>query len=324
MAATSVRSTPVLIAAEPLRSRRRWLWTPAEWGIAAALLYFTVLFLLLWPAPRAEIWIGVDSAGLALLAGLSQTQMDLRAEIVRAWAVLLLWMPLAYAQSGAFGTTLVGSVEPALIHLDRLFCGLNWWQRRPPAPGMATTILEIFYTFNHVALAIALLLGTIWAVQGAGKKRPRYGRKARRSCAPPQAPVTRLAGALALGLLLCYVCFPFLPAVTPRLYFPQLRGIDAEGWARALNAWLLAHFGIPSGIFPSGHVAGPAALTGGLWRLRRRGWTLIYGLLTLVIAFATVHGNYHFVVDAVAGGAVGAVAGFGLEPALARRISIGN
>lgn len=116
--------------------------------------------------------------------------------------------------------------------------------------------------------------------------------------------------AFLLGLLLCYVQFPFWPSQPPRIVFP---GADMPTWLtplRRLNLFLVGNYGIHSSVFPSAHVSGSMA---GALMLRRilpgRRW-VGDGLLALavLIAVATVYGRYHYLVDALSGAAMGMVA----------------
>ena len=120
----------------------------------------------------------------------------------------------------------------------------------------------------------------------------------------------RLWLAFLLGLMLSYVQFPFWPSEPPRTVFP---GSDLPGFLtplRRLNLFLVGSYGIHSSVFPSAHVSGAMA---GALMLRRvmpdRKWVgNLLLLVAILIAVATFYGRYHYVVDAVAGAAVGVVA----------------
>ena len=120
----------------------------------------------------------------------------------------------------------------------------------------------------------------------------------------------RLWVALLLGLMLSYAQFPFWPSEPPRTVFP---GWDLPAFLtplRRLNLLLVGNYGIHSSVFPSAHVSG--AVSGALM-LRRvmaeRRWVgNAFMTVSVLIAVATVYGRYHYVVDAVAGGAMGVVA----------------
>ena len=120
----------------------------------------------------------------------------------------------------------------------------------------------------------------------------------------------RLWVALLLGLMLSYVQFPFWPSEPPRTVFA---GLDLPSFLtplRRLNLLLVGNYGIHSSVFPSAHVSG--AISGALMMRRvmpDRRWVGDVLLVTAVlIAVATVYGRYHYLVDALAGTAVGVVA----------------
>jgi membrane-associated phospholipid phosphatase len=120
----------------------------------------------------------------------------------------------------------------------------------------------------------------------------------------------RLWVAFLLGLMLSYVQFPFWPSEPPRTVFPDS---DLPGYLtplRRLNLFLVGSYGIHSSVFPSAHVSGAVA---GALMLRRilpeHRWAGEAMLaVAVLIAVATVYGRYHYMVDAVAGAAMGVVA----------------
>jgi membrane-associated phospholipid phosphatase len=110
--------------------------------------------------------------------------------------------------------------------------------------------------------------------------------------------------------MLAYIQFPFWPSEPPRAVFP---GSDMPNYftrLRQLNLFLVGNYGIHSSVFPSAHVSGAMA---GALTLRRvlpdRRWIGdAFLALAIVIAAATVYGRYHYLVDALAGAAIGVVA----------------
>jgi membrane-associated phospholipid phosphatase len=120
----------------------------------------------------------------------------------------------------------------------------------------------------------------------------------------------RLWVAFLLGLMLSYVQFPFWPSEPPRTVFPEMDLPAFLTPLRRLNLYLVGSYGIHSSVFPSAHVSG--AMSGALM-LRRimpeRMWVGNLMLaLAVLIAVATVYGRYHYLVDALAGAAMGVVA----------------
>lgn len=68
------------------------------------------------------------------------------------------------------------------------------------------------------------------------------------------------------------------------------------------------HEGKKFGSFPSGHTDQVAAILSVLWVFYPR-WRWIYGIALLLLTFALMAGQWHFLSDIIAGGYVGAVAG---------------
>jgi membrane-associated phospholipid phosphatase len=116
--------------------------------------------------------------------------------------------------------------------------------------------------------------------------------------------------AFLVGLMLSYVQFPFWPSEPPRTVFA---GMDLPNYftpLRKLNLFLVGNYGIHSSVFPSAHVSG--AMAGSLMLRRampehRWAGTVMLSVAVL-IAVATVYGRYHYLVDALAGAAIGSVA----------------
>jgi len=248
---------------------RQWGWLNG-----AALLYLgTLLALRGEPARRAAGWAG---------------------QVTRQLTALLVLLGLAYGQAGTFRDRLAPSIENWLIRSDLRWFGIDWVHRFPPGPGPVTDLLQSIYLVNYGLLLLGVLLAA--NLQGRALRIQRRPNRL--------AFLQGVSAALFFGLLLCYVTFPFLPAITPRLYFAQLR-LASDGTAQAINWTLLAHFSTPSGILPSGHVAGPTALGCAFWAQRYRGWGVFFMVSAALIAVATVYGDYHFVLDTWAGAAAG-------------------
>ena len=122
--------------------------------------------------------------------------------------------------------------------------------------------------------------------------------------------VDRLWFAFLLGLMLSYVQFPFWPSEPPRTVFPGHDLPAFEGPLRRLNLFVVGNYGIHSSVFPSAHVSGAMAGSLMLRRLMPEHRWAGNAMLTIaiLIAVSTVYGRYHYLVDAVAGAAVGVVA----------------
>jgi membrane-associated phospholipid phosphatase len=137
--------------------------------------------------------------------------------------------------------------------------------------------------------------------------------------------VDRLWLAFLVGLMLSYIQFPFWPSEPPRTVFPDLDLPTFLTPLRRLNLFLVGNYGIHSSVFPSAHVSGAVA---GALMLRRilpgRRWIgNLFLLLAALIALATVYGRYHYLVDALAGAAVGVLA-YRVTQALACKSGFGE
>ncbi len=259
-------------------------------------------------------WAWADTAALAALLAIRLLPLHPRLEhgreITRHVVGIFVVLPLAYKQAGAFGTQLAPSPEHWLITTDRLLFHMDWVTRQPAVASSWTALLQGVYLANYLLLLIALLLGVFLLPRDRGLEEGGTHHAHRRM-------LESVCGSLLAGLFFAYAFYPLLPAITPRLYFAQLRH-PAPALMHDINWWLLARFSIPWGIFPSGHVAGPSAVACALVARRRWGWALLFATAALLIGTATVVCDYHFISDAIAGALVG-VAGWSLIEALLRR-----
>lgn len=307
-------------------------WTPTELALLAFFLWCLLLLALTGARALQPGWAGCDFAMLAAIITLHWLLPAIRrrggnrvgfpvrglfaGEALRHGFAIFIALPLAYKESGSFGTQLMPLLENRLITWDRVLFGVNWLTRRPPGDGALATLLEGAYLSNYLLLLLTFILALalpLW----------RYRAQARRHLdaagagAAAALDLRAICGSLVLALLLCYAVFPLFPAITPRLYFPNLHRVGPNP-LQGLNWELLSRFSIPYGIFPSGHVAGATAVGSLLAAKKWRGWAAFFLLAALLIAVATVYGDYHFVCDAAAGFGAGAL-GWWLAEGLQRR-----
>jgi len=110
-----------------------------------------------------------------------------------------------------------------------------------------------------------------------------------------------------LAVLTCYVLFPFFPLTPPRELFRDLPGPPVAPLLRGMNHWILGRYAVGASLFPSGHVAAVTAMALAIRAyLPRTG--VVFIVLAVSIAAATVYGRYHYAADALAGGLVGIAA----------------
>jgi membrane-associated phospholipid phosphatase len=113
-----------------------------------------------------------------------------------------------------------------------------------------------------------------------------------------------------LGTLLAYALFPYFPSQPPRTLFGGSDVPSVMTPLRRFNLWIVGGYGIHSSVFPSAHVSSAFsaawALLAYLPDRKRFGWGML--IYAASVAVATVHGRYHYAVDALAGLGVSLVA----------------
>lgn len=103
-----------------------------------------------------------------------------------------------------------------------------------------------------------------------------------------------------------YTGFRLFPVAGPRFLFP-LPDIPAVHTPVAAFVQKLVAGGSAWGTaFPSSHVAVAFANAANAWRFRRRFGAVVW-LMAVLLALATVYGQFHYAIDALAGAALAAV-----------------
>jgi len=101
-----------------------------------------------------------------------------------------------------------------------------------------------------------------------------------------------------LATNVCFAITPFVRALPPRALESYEKFRIPRSGPGALNRFLLRRAGIQAITFPSAHVA--SAMAAGLMLVRVEPWSgLIFLLIGVSIAIATVVGGYHYVADTV-------------------------
>jgi membrane-associated phospholipid phosphatase len=104
----------------------------------------------------------------------------------------------------------------------------------------------------------------------------------------------------------CYATFAFFPVAGPRYTFPLAHNAATAVWPARVTQQILNSAGAWGTAFPSSHVA--AALVAGL--AAGRSWRPLGAVLlpaAVLLALATVYGQFHYALDAVSGALVAAV-----------------
>jgi membrane-associated phospholipid phosphatase len=195
------------------------------------------------------------------------------------------WLPVAFFQipfwqSGQFYVTPNKMLQERLTRFDRNFFEMALRSRagRPWGIGFSLyTEFAYLMCYPIVPLGVAVLYA-------AGM----------RYCVDHYWTIVLLAA------YICYAVSPFVQALPPRtLVDDKTLGIPPSK-VRELNRWILRHAGIQVITFPSAHVAASVAASLVLFELVP--WMgLVFALVAVSIAVATVVGGYHYVADVLSG-----------------------
>jgi len=112
--------------------------------------------------------------------------------------------------------------------------------------------------------------------------------------------------AIMVTFYLCYASFLVFPVAGPRYAFGTVHNAATGVWPARVAGWLIDHGDSWGAAFPSSHVAAAVVATGmALRHWRRLGLVLLP--FTIGLIPATVYGQFHYGVDALAGLAVAAL-----------------
>lgn len=208
-------------------------------------------------------------------------------------ALLLL---VAYRESGLL------LAPDSTRHLDFVF---NRWDQALLQNPFAQAILQAAAPWLQYYLELAYLLCYPLVPLGVAAIHFGMGRgEGNESCAKLRAAMDSFWAAVLLATLFCYAVCPFFPLTPPRVLFGDVPAPHVDPLLRRLNFWLLDHYSVQACIFPSGHVAAATAVALAVRkRVPRLG--MIFLILAVSVALATVYGRYHYSADALAGALVG-------------------
>lgn len=234
--------------------------------------------------------------GLALLAGhavlvgvvlvMPRARRGGRAgQLLGDWYPLLLLTPL-YTEIGIVNRA-GGRVHDPLVQRweEWLFSSqpaLAWIRARPSA--WLSWVLHLGYLTYYAMLAVAPL--ALWVRD--------------------RAAMRRVVTAVMIAFYACYVSFLLFPVTGPRHVFPAADNAATRTLAAQVTHWVLDAFAAWGTAFPSSHVAAAAVMT----MAALREWPALGGALilpTTLLMLGTVYGQFHYVVDLLAGLAVAAV-----------------
>lgn len=238
-----------------------------------------VVALALRRRPHARKTLLLSAALVAVILLASRTA----SATVRAWAghlylVAAYWTPALLA-IGAPGTWF----EEWLVRTDT-----RWRRYGSDLPAWLVHACEVAYLLCYPLVPIAFLV--VW-ING------------------DEADVNRFWMAVLAAGFICYGALPWLVSRPPRLLSGA--GSQMRGVAR-LNAIVLDRASHQLNTFPSGHVAVSVASALSVWTISPPAAALI-GVIAVGISIGAVTGRYHYVVDVIAGAAVGVLTAYGVR-----------
>jgi membrane-associated phospholipid phosphatase len=202
---------------------------------------------------------------------------------VRAWTghlylVAAYWIPALLA-AGAPGTWF----EEWLMRSDA-----RWRRHVSRLPGWLAHVSEVAYLLCYPLVPISFLV--VW----------RSG---------DQGNVNRFWMSVLGAGFTCYGALPWLVSRPPRLAARET--VQVHGVAR-INAMVLNRVSHQLNTFPSGHVAVSIASALSVWTVSPAAAAVI-GVIALGVSVGAVTGRYHYVVDVIAGAAVGVLTACGFR-----------
>jgi membrane-associated phospholipid phosphatase len=226
---------------------------------------------------------------LGTLAAIERRYSRKWSNVLRDWAPLALIL-VGYWELDWFAVPAISGWDNLWIGFDRLL--LNHFGLRDlievfggAIPGTLEMVYLLLYTIPPVCMA-----AIYW--NGARNRADRF------------------LFTLFLGTFTAYALLPCFPTTSPRIAFPhEYLPHYASIW-RSWNIFLLDHYDISTGVFPSGHVAVGFSCGFGLLRAlprKRWWWGAIFSAASLVF-LATVYGRYHYAADGIASIGISAVA----------------
>lgn len=262
---------------------------PVDRGAVAFGVFFGAL--IGWRLGSPAIGVGLAAGNLLLAYAAARLLPGMRggAGITRflGLGLPLLLFYVFYKELG-----LVLNPDEAMFH-DRLVAGLewDWWQRvgRVGGPPWLGELMAASYMAY-----VPFLLVTLAVLSPRGRD--------------PSGPGETLVRRICIAWAVCYVSFVMLPVLGPRFLLDELQSVRfGHGPFTALAELNQRHGMLHGAAFPSAHIAATfvtAWMAAWWWRSGR----LPSLVVALAIAGSTVYLGYHYIIDVVAGVAVGLLA----------------
>ena len=153
------------------------------------------------------------------------------------------------------------------------------WHQRMPSPALSFVLHLCYGSYYWILLGVPLWL---W-IRG---KRDAFRR------------ATFLA---ALALYASYLVFGVFPVAGPYFAFPRPEGEFIANWPARYVYFMLDNGSAMGTAFPSSHVIASWCAVYAAWRDARR-LALLLAPVAFLLAVGTVYGQFHYAVDALAGG----------------------
>ncbi len=286
--AVTARPLPEMPAPPPVRvaTRGRFRFAALDGWTLGYLVVVSCALAARWhlPIPRPGLVVLAHALILVTVLLVAALRRIRPRSAVADWYALFLLQPV-YSELGLLNTiqgishdTIVQSWDAALFGGQPSFD----WIRAVPSPALSVILHLAYLSYYFIVLCTPL---TLWI----------SGRK-------DAARITILR--IMSTFYLCYTIFLLFPVAGPRYLFPHADNAATRiGLARFTQD--LLNGGASWGTaFPSSHVA--VAVVAGLsawlaWRL----FGSVVVVLSLLLTVATVYGQFHYAVDALAGLAVG-------------------
>jgi membrane-associated phospholipid phosphatase len=174
--------------------------------------------------------------------------------------------------------------DPAVLGWERSLFGGNpaqGWAARMPSCALSEILHAGYLSYYAIIFAPVLWLWLRGDRAGAAK----------------------VALALSIAFVACYVVFVLYPVQGPRYLWVGPPGI-CEGPVRSLTLSVLESGSSRGAAFPSSHVAVAVAISL-VTIMRARVAGTVVGVASVLLASGAVYGGFHYAVDVIAGGAVG-------------------
>jgi membrane-associated phospholipid phosphatase len=253
--------------------------------------------------PRLAAWpwlLAGDVLVLLLLALLARAP-----DASRLGSVVALWYPVllvltSYAQLGVMGLGVAHLRDPVVQGWEAALFGGQpsvAWHQAVASPTLSTVLHACYAAHYLIITGIPLWL---WARAG-------------------RAACERALFGIALAFYVCYLVSAVFPVAGPRYVFPSPAGPEAAVAPARLVRGLLEAGSSYGTAFPSSHVAASwCAVLVGLRDARKV--ALVVAPVAVGLAAGTVYGQFHYLVDVLAG-AVVALGCFALTDPLRRRLA---